>query len=262
MDLVRVLAEAGEVLTPLLAQRLGQDMLDRQVGFLKVDELRVPIALLEPFEDDLPLRAPPAEVERAGPDRLTELLVTRPVAALPGQFLPQRLREAFILGQWSRRTERTTCSAHLWECPRADAGQGTTRCRRRPRGPPRSGSRPSLTQVIGGHQHRVTRLRTPAPQPQQARAELLVFFLAGVDDPLVMPGAQRQVPNGFLDRLLARHVPPAGPDGAGRRHPPPRRSRAAAGQRGRALPGCRSRSAAPSAARPRHKPPPPCPAKA
>src|ERR1019366_90771 len=86
VNLVRILAQAGEMLTPLLAQRLRQYMLDRQAGSLKVDELRVPIALLKSFEDYLPLRPPPADVERAGPDRLTELLVTRPVATLPREF--------------------------------------------------------------------------------------------------------------------------------------------------------------------------------
>src|ERR1017187_1748557 len=40
VDLVRILAQAGEVLAPLLAQRLRQYMLDRQAGSLKVDELR------------------------------------------------------------------------------------------------------------------------------------------------------------------------------------------------------------------------------
>ena len=72
MDLVRILAKATQVLAPLLAQRLRQDVLDRQVADLKVDL----------FEDDLPLRAAAAEVERACPDRLTELVVCWPVAAL------------------------------------------------------------------------------------------------------------------------------------------------------------------------------------
>jgi len=48
MNLVRVLAQAREVLAPLLAQRLRQHMLDCQAGLLKVDLLRVTIALLEP----------------------------------------------------------------------------------------------------------------------------------------------------------------------------------------------------------------------
>jgi hypothetical protein len=99
VDLVRILAEARQVLAPLLAQRLRQDMLDRQVADLKVDLLRVTVALLEPFEDDLALRAAAAEVERACPDCLTELVVRWPVAALPGQLPPQRLREAVIVGQ-------------------------------------------------------------------------------------------------------------------------------------------------------------------
>jgi hypothetical protein len=42
MDLVRVLAEADQVLAPFLAQRLGQDVLDRQVAALKVDLFGVP----------------------------------------------------------------------------------------------------------------------------------------------------------------------------------------------------------------------------
>src|ERR1700756_5640143 len=99
VDLVRILAEARQVLAPLVAQRLRQDMLDRQVADLEVDLLRVTVALLEPFEDDLPLRAASAEVERACLDRLTELFVTWPVAALPGQLPPQRQREAVIAGQ-------------------------------------------------------------------------------------------------------------------------------------------------------------------
>jgi hypothetical protein len=40
LDLIRILAQAGEMLAPLLAQRLRQDVLDRQAGLLKVDELR------------------------------------------------------------------------------------------------------------------------------------------------------------------------------------------------------------------------------
>jgi hypothetical protein len=99
MDLVWVLAKTDQVITPLLAERLRQDVLDRQLGVVKVDLLWMTIALLKPFEDERALRAAPAEVERAGADCLTELLVGWPVAARPGQFPPHRLGEAFILGE-------------------------------------------------------------------------------------------------------------------------------------------------------------------
>src|SRR5258708_20662111 len=70
VNLVRILAQAGEMLAPLLAQRLRQYMLDRQAGLLKIDKLRVPIALLQSFQDDLPLRAPPASAKRSHSDAL------------------------------------------------------------------------------------------------------------------------------------------------------------------------------------------------
>src|SRR5689334_8846487 len=99
MDLVWVLAKTDKVIAPLLAERLRQDVLDRQLGVVKVDLLGVAVALLQPLKDERALRAAPTEVERAGADSLAQLLVGRPVAARPGQFPPHRLGEAVIVGQ-------------------------------------------------------------------------------------------------------------------------------------------------------------------
>ena len=83
LNLIRILSEACEVFAPFLAQRLGENVLDRQVGGLEVDLLGVGEALFESFEDDLPLLAATAEVERPCPNGFVEQLVARPVAALP-----------------------------------------------------------------------------------------------------------------------------------------------------------------------------------
>lgn len=71
------------MLTPLLAERLRQDVFDRQVDAREVDLLGVPVALFEAFEDHLPLLSAAAEVEGACPDRFAKELVGGPVAALP-----------------------------------------------------------------------------------------------------------------------------------------------------------------------------------
>src|SRR6266568_673247 len=94
-----VLAKACEMIPPLLAQCLRQDVLHGQIAELKVDLLRMPVALLEPLENEPPLLAAAAEVERAHTDCLAKLAVAGPVAALSRQFLTQRLREARVLRQ-------------------------------------------------------------------------------------------------------------------------------------------------------------------
>ncbi len=64
------------------------------------------------------------------------------------------------------------------------------------------GQQAPFAQVVGGHQDRVAGLGAPPAQPQQAGPCLRVFFVGGVDDPLVVRGSTGEVTDGVLDRLL------------------------------------------------------------